>query len=117
MIFCVGSYLIWLFIVESEQHTFLFDVIDAHQGMPRPVRREFVYDDVIAMYHDNESAILKEFPFRVKYESEGALDTGGVCRDMFSAFWEEVYIKHFDGERLLIPAIHPNVFFIFLALF
>ena len=95
----------YLCIVESKRHAFLFDTMDAHQGMPRLIRREFIYDDVIDMYRDNESAILNEFPFRISYESEQAVDTGGICRDMYSAFWEEVYL---DGERLLIPAVHPN---------
>lgn len=49
-----------------------------------------------------------EFPFRVQFESERAVDTGGVSRDMFSSFWEEAYRKNFDGESLLVPAVHPN---------
>ena len=36
------------------------------------------------------------------------MDTGGVSRDMFSAFWKEAYVLHFDGETLLVPAVHPN---------
>lgn len=39
--------------------------------------------------------ILEEYPFRVQYENELAVDTGGVCRDLFSAFWEEAYLKSF----------------------
>ena len=31
------------------------------------------------------------------------MDVGGVCRNMFSCFWESAYLKHFDGERLLVP--------------
>ena len=27
---------------------------------------------------------------------------------MFSSFWEEAYLKNFDGESLLVPAVHPN---------
>ena len=27
---------------------------------------------------------------------------------MFSAFWGKAYLKNFDGESLLVPAIHPN---------
>ena len=34
--------------------------------------------------------------------------TGGVSRDIFSAFWDKAYLKHFDGETLLVPAVHPN---------
>ena len=52
--------------------------------------------------------ILEEHPFRVRYENELAVDTGGVCRDLFSSFWEEAYLKVFDDETLLVPAINPN---------
>lgn len=44
----------------------------------------------------------------MRFKNELGLDAGGVSRDMFSAFWETVYLKHFDGETLLIPAMHPN---------
>lgn len=27
---------------------------------------------------------------------------------MYSAFWNEAYLKYFDGESLLVPALHPN---------
>ena len=27
---------------------------------------------------------------------------------MFSCFWEAAYVKHFDGDRLLIPAVNAN---------
>ena len=27
---------------------------------------------------------------------------------MFSAFWDEAYLKHFDGERLLVPSVRPG---------
>ena len=36
------------------------------------------------------------------------MDIGGVCRDLFSAFWEDSYVKNFDGEKLLVPAVHLN---------
>lgn len=37
------------------------------------------------------------------------LSTRGVSRDMFSSFWKEAYIKHFDGEKLLVPAVQPGM--------
>ena len=52
--------------------------------------------------------MLKEFPFRISFVFEQAVDTGGVCRDLYSAFWDIAYVKHFDGERLLVPAVNPN---------
>ncbi len=39
-----------------------------------------------------------------------ALDVGGVCRDMFSAFWEAACNEErFNGNNHLIPAVHPQV--------
>jgi len=84
------------------------DNMDTHLGLPRYVRRVEIYDDVMAMYKDNFAEIKKEFPFRIKYIDERAVDTGGVARDMFSYFWEKCYLKHCDGEKLLVPAVHPN---------
>ena len=52
--------------------------------------------------------IQNEYPFRIQFTNERAIDTGGVCRDMYSCFWEQAYIKHFDEDRLLIPAVHAN---------
>ena len=89
----------------------MIDILDTHHGPARPIRRENVYNDVLKTYQENMSDILLEYPFRVRYEKERAVDTGGVCRDMFSAFWEEVYevyLNNLDGESLLVPAIHPN---------
>ena len=40
--------------------------------------------------------ILDEFPLRI-VSGEIAYDTDGVCRDMFSAFWDEAYKKFFDS--------------------
>jgi len=39
-----------------------------------------------------------------------AIDTGGVARDLLSAFWEEAYVFFFfDGSSLLRPIMHPHV--------
>ena len=53
--------------------------------------------------------MLDEFPLRIRFANEVAVDTGGVCRDMFSGFWKEVYLHFFDGSTLLTPALHANV--------
>ena len=101
--------MLFLPAVETIRQSFMIDSLDTHQGMARAIRRNnYVYDDVIATYHDNTDDVLCEFPFRIRYEEEMAIDTGGVCRDMYSAFWNEAYLKHFDGESLLVPAIHRN---------
>ena len=52
--------------------------------------------------------MIKEFQSRVSFVLEQAVDTEGVCRDLYSAFWDIVYVKYFDGEKLLVQAVNPN---------
>ena len=87
----------------------MMDNIDTHHGLPRSIRREKIFIDVFEMYEENLINVLDEFPFRIKYKNEKAYDTGGVCRDMFSSFWDEVFVQHFDGERLVVPSVRPGV--------
>lgn len=72
------------------------------------IRREEIYSDVLGLYNDF-SRLSKEFPFRVAFEDEIAVDSGGVLRDMFSGFWDVIFKAFFDGAGSLIPATHPNV--------
>ena len=57
----------------------------------------------------SEDKVLEEFPLRIKFKNEPAFDCGGVCRDLFSAFWEDVYVRYFDGSSLLSPMVHANI--------
>ena len=66
-----------------------------------------MFEDVLKLFSSEE--VLKEFPLRIKYETEIAYDTGGVLRDMLSAFWEEAYLKLFDGGTVLKPLLHAQV--------
>ena len=86
----------------------MLDVLDTHHGQPHSIRRDHVYDDCIKLYSENLEHILKEFPFRVSYVGEQAIDTGGVSRDMYSAFLDSAYINVFDGGNILVPAVHPG---------
>ena len=56
-----------------------------------------------------QDGILNKYPLRIKFNGEKAFDYGGVCRDMFSAYWNEDYKQFFDGSALLIPVLHPSV--------
>ena len=47
--------------------------------------------------------IIKEIPLHISFKGEKAIDAGGVSREMFSAFFEAVYAKYFDGAGLLCP--------------
>ena len=61
------------------------------------------------MYRENLDELLEEFPFRISFKMERACSGyWGSLQRLFSAFWEEAYVKHFDGERLLVPAVHAN---------
>ena len=37
------------------------------------------------------------------------MDCGGVARNLLSGFWEEAVKKTFDGYRLLVPVIYPEI--------
>ena len=64
-------------------------------------------DEVMELLSNDE--VLAEFPLRIKFAGELAFDSGGVCWDMFSAYWEEAYKHFFDGSSLLTPVLHPHV--------
>ena len=66
-----------------------------------------MFNDVMKLFSSEE--ILKEFPLRIKYDTEIAYDTGGVLRDMLSAFWEQAYLKLFDGGSVVTPLLHAQV--------
>ena len=52
---------------------------------------------------------IDECPLRVRFRGEMGYDTGGVCREMLSCFWEEAYKCAFDGSTLLLPILHPHL--------
>ena len=60
------------------------------------------------MYEDFNK-VLNEFPFRISFKDEHAVDSGGVARDMFSGFWSCAFEKFFDGSGSVVPASHPTV--------
>lgn len=77
-------------------------------GIFHMVSRDNVYNCALSMY-ENAEEILDEFPFRIKFDGELAVDSGGVSRDFCSAFWEAAYAKAFDGNTLLTPALHCGI--------
>ena len=70
--------------------------IGAKAGVKHTVRRSFIYKDVLKLYESGE--IVNGSPMFIEYDSELAIDEGGVTRDMYSAFWEEAY-SHLMGPR------------------
>ena len=76
-------------------------------GQAHTVNRAKIFDHVKKLFCSEQ--FLKEFPIYIEFEDEMAIDTGGVHRDMLSAFWEEAYKHFFDGSCLLVPSVHPNM--------
>lgn len=80
--------------------------IDVKEGGEHIISRNNVYNDVISLYREDE--IIGEYPITISFIGELAVDLGGVQRDMFSSFWNEAYLKLFEGSTVLIPMIHPQ---------
>lgn len=87
----------------------MLDDLDTHHGSRHLISRSNIYDDCIELYTTKLQQLLTEYPFRVKFTKEKAIDTGGVARDMFSGFWERAYVRCLDGQSTFIPNVHPHV--------
>lgn len=81
-------------------------LIGAKIGIKHTVNRSAIYNDVIKLYQCGD--IVNECPIFIAYNSEKAIDDGGVTRDMFSSFWEKAYSVLFDGANMLVPLFHPS---------
>ena len=75
-------------------------------GPPHEIDRENLFNSVLHLFSSDD--ITKEYPLRIRFKGELAIDAGGVMRDMVSAFWEIAYEKCCDGDSLLVPLIHPG---------
>ena len=93
-------------LAKREQLNYLHS-IETYQGIFHTIKCDSIFDDVIELYN----SIMKEFPMRVKFDGEQAINAGGIARDMLSMFWKKIYtyMKMFDGGALLIPAVHCQV--------
>ena len=80
----------------------------ASAGPPHAISHNEIFDEVTKLYQIKQSTLEAEFPFNIRFIGERAVDTGGVSRDVFSAFFNECYKRFFDGEMLLTPIIHPQ---------
>ncbi len=93
--------------VTTRRRDFL-EFLPENSGRTYKVQRVNVFDDVVNLYRKESASILAETPLQVEYEGERAMDTGGVMRDVFPAFWEDAIRKLFDGGTAVIPAITPH---------
>lgn len=72
------------------------------------VKRASIYDDAISAY-STRPKLVNQCPLSVNFDGEEGVDLGGLSRDFFTGFWEEAYVKMFDGAALLTPLLHPNM--------
>lgn len=73
------------------------------RGLTHVIKRTNIFQEMCALF--KQMNILNEFPFRVRFAGEQAVDTGGVSRDMFSSFWDEAFQQFFDGQTLMVPVV------------
>jgi hypothetical protein len=92
---------------EEKQRLVYMKSVNALKGSTRVIDRDNIYEDVIDMYRSGD--IVGECPIHIEFSGEQARDYGGVQRDMFSALWEDVYSKFFEGATLLTPMVHPHM--------
>lgn len=74
---------------------------------------EHIFEDCIQLYTEKSDVILNEFPFRIRYKGEMAVDTGGVSWDMFSAFgkmptWQHLMEAIFLYLLHILAQVCPN---------
>lgn len=94
--------------VDKKRVAFMFDSVDTHNGFPHTISRATLYEDGTNLYKNYLPILIGEYPFHIAFMNENAIDTGGVSRDFFSAFWEIAYVKDFDGSNTYIPTVHPH---------
>ena len=94
------------YAVDAKRLEYVKRICPVKPTLSHQIRRNMIYDDVMELFC-NESA-LREFPLRISFQDEIAFDSGGVSRDMFSAFWETAYCRFFEGACLLTPNLHAT---------
>ena len=80
-------------------------------GLTHTIDRSNLFDSVNQLYWSKQQQILTEYPFRTHFANECGVDFGGVSRDMFSGYYEEMYKKVLDGATLLYPVMQPHLDF------
>jgi len=95
------------FLGDQKRREFITKKCSRQLGSHHTIDHENVFQDVMALFAQDE--VLDECSLRIKFATEMGYDCGGVCRGMFSAYWNEAYQQFFDGSTLLVPALHPSV--------
>lgn len=95
-----------MYIASNERLKFMEEV--GHVGVDiHHITRKNIFGDMIALYSYEDVAL--EYPFRVNFANERAIDIGGVSKDAFTAFFNEAYLYLFDGSSSLHPAMNASI--------
>ena len=68
-----------------------------------------VFNDTINLYTNSPEAV-HQFPLKVNFRGEQAIDAAGVGRDLFSAFWDSTCMHQamFEGCSIVVPSLHAQ---------
>lgn len=80
--------------------------LGASAGFQHKIRCNNALLNIVDLY--KEGTIMLECPIYIHFDNEIAVDDGGVSREMFSLFWEEVIQKHFVGAQTVTPLVHAH---------
>lgn len=94
------------FIEAQKRQEYIF-TMSTQTGPTHLLRREHIYSDMMDLFNDPDIAM--QHPLRVRFQGEMGVDTGGLTREGFSAFWQKAYLKHFDGSPLLRPVMYAGL--------
>ena len=70
------------------------------------INRPKILTEVFQLYRENPDITTKEV--RVRFHHEQGLDGGGLVRELFSLFWEEVESKMMEGNTEKVPIVTPD---------
>ncbi len=102
--------LFYLHAAKEDHEVYLESINPCRWGLTHTVVRADIFESVISLYSGKDvDSLLLEYPLKVQFKGERAVDLGGVCRETYSAFFEEMYRKLFDGNILLSPVVHPQI--------
>ena len=96
-----------IFLTVAEERDKFMTSVSSPSGAIRDIERTNLFSDVLQLFTSED--ITREYPLRIRFKGELAIDMGGVFREMVSAFWEIAYTKCCDGDSLLVPLMHPGL--------
>jgi len=63
--------------------------------MYHQVERNMILTSVVLLF--GQAGVTEQFPLRIRFVGEIGVNIGGVYQEMWSAFWDDAYVRLFDG--------------------